>query len=644
MEVINQNLFKELKATGRLPSPKGVALALLNVMQQDDVTIQDIARIVQADPALSGRLIKFANSPSFSSRRLVASVSEAIMVIGLPMVRHLVLGFSVLSSSREGQCFAFNYQEFWSHSLAMGIANQALSARLKGQGDESFTCGLLSGVGRLALATLFPEKYSEALGAGENSSQEELVRLEYERFDTDHNELTAALLKEWGFPAVFIEAVYHQEHPEKADFEPGSRAYALVHSLHFSSNLADLCIADENSRHSLLPGLYVLAARLGIDAEALMILSDEVISEWQQWGQVLEVHTQKLPSFVVMAAALPSSVEAGGNEVSKSLNFAEFPLSILVVDDDKNISIYLQKILTDCGHTVIAVPDGKVGLECVLECNPQIVISDWVMPNMDGIAFCKSLRSMSEGRGVYFIILTSLADEDRLVEAFEAGVDDYLIKPFSEKVLMARLRAGQRVIQLKEEIAREREELRRVASELSVVNLRLQRLAMTDPLTLLPNRRYGMDCLEKEWESAKNTKQRLSCMLIDLDHFKEINDTYGHDVGDAVLKESAKLLKKAIRIQDTIARIGGEEFMVICPNTGRNEAMKNAELIRKAFADGLIRVGTDNIKIKVSIGVAEYVPPMSQFNALIKAADEGLYRAKLEGRNRVVACKPDAIA
>ena len=366
MEVINQNLFKELKATGQLPSPKGVALALLNVMQQDDVTIQDIARIVLADPALSGRLIKFANSPSFSSRRLVASVSEAIMVIGLPMVRHLVLGFSVLSSSREGQCLAFNYQEFWSRSLAMGIANQALSARMKGQGDESFTCGLLSGVGRLALATLFPEKYSEILGAVKSSSQDELLHLEYEQFDTDHNELTAALLKEWGFPAVFIETVYHQEYPEKADFDPGSRAYTLVHSLHFSSSLADLCIADENSRRSLLPGLYVLAARLGIDAEALTALSDEVISEWQQWGQVLEVHTQKLPSFAQMAAALPSSVEAGGSEVSKSLNTTEFPLSILVVDDDKNISAYLQKILTDCGHTVIIIRSASGSLPVVL--------------------------------------------------------------------------------------------------------------------------------------------------------------------------------------------------------------------------------------------------------------------------------------
>ena len=147
MEAINQNRFKELKATGQLPSPKGVALALLNLMQQDDVTIQDIAHVVQTDPALSGRLIKFSNSLHFNTRRPIVSVSEAVMVIGLPMVRQLVLGFSVLSDHRNGKCNAFNYQEFWSSSLATAIANQALSAQAKTSSEETFTCGLLSGIG-----------------------------------------------------------------------------------------------------------------------------------------------------------------------------------------------------------------------------------------------------------------------------------------------------------------------------------------------------------------------------------------------------------------------------------------------------------------------------------------------------------------
>jgi diguanylate cyclase (GGDEF)-like protein len=635
MEAINQNRFKELKATGQLPSPKGVALALLNLMQQDDVTIKDIARVVQTDPALSGRLIKFANSLNFNPRRPIASIPEAVMVVGLPMVRQLVLGFSVLSSHRNGQCDAFNYQEFWSSSLATAIANQALSAQAKTSSEETFTCGLLSGIGRLTLATLFPEKYAEVLNTA--ASPDELLHLEHEQFDTDHNELSAALLKEWGFPAILIETICHHEQPEKGDFQAGSRAYTLVHSLHLSRSLANLCVADESSRRALLPGLYVLGARLGIDAEALMTLSDHVVREWQQWGKILDVPTQELPSFAEMAASLPPLAEAADSEASEKVDQAEFSLRILIVDDDKAVSDYLQQLFASHGHTVFSALNGKEGLEKVLEYNPQLVISDWIMPGMDGIAFCESLRTTRDGRGLYFIILTALADEDRLVEAFEAGVDDYLVKPFSVKVLMARLRAGQRLIQLKEEISREREEVRRVASELAVTNRRLQRLALTDPLTMLPNRRYGMDSLEQEWEAAKNRGLPVTCMLIDLDRFKQINDTYGHDAGDTALKQAAKILKSAARPQDIVSRIGGEEFMVICPDTSLKEGAQYAELIRRTFEDSLVNAGADRIKINVSIGIAEYNPVMPHFSALIKAADDALYRAKLNGRNKVVA-------
>ena len=640
MEAINQNRFKKLKATGQLPSPKGVALALLNLMQQDDVTIQSIARIVQTDPALSGRLIKFANSLHFNTRRHIVSVPESLMVVGLPMVRQLVLGFSVLSDHRIGKCNAFDYQEFWSSSLATAIANQALSAQAKISGEETFTCGLLSGIGRLTLATLFPDKYAKVLSTAADAPPDELIRLEQEQFDTDHNELAAALLKEWGFPVILIETVYYHEQPEKADFQAGSRAYTLVHLLHLSRSLANLCIADEKSRRALQPGLYVLGARLGIDAEALMTLSDHVVREWQQWGKILAVPTQELPSFAEIAVSLPPMVEVADSEASGETDQAEFPLRILVVDDDKAVTDYLKKLLTRHGHTVFLAEDGQEGLEKVLEHNPQLVISDWVMPTMDGIAFCKSLRTTRDGRGLYFIILTALADEDRLVEAFEAGVDDYLVKPYSVKVLMARLRAGQRVIQLKEEISREREEVRRIASELAVTNHSLQRLALTDPLTLLPNRRYGMDSLEQEWEAAKNRDRPVTCMLIDLDHFKQINDTYDHDTGDTALKQAAKILKNAARTQDIVSRIGGEEFMVIFPDTQLKEGAQYAELIRRAFENSLINAGAARIKIKVSIGIAEYNPAMPNFSALIKAADDALYRAKLNGRNRVVVYTP----
>ena len=152
-------------------------------------------------------------------------------------------------------------------------------------------------------------------------------------------------------------------------------------------------------RRGLLPGLYVLGARLGIDAEALMSLSDRVVSEWQQWGKILDVPTQELPPFAEMAASLPPMAEAAGSEVSAKTDQTEFPLRILIADDDSSLSGYLQKLLTNHGHTVFSAADGKEGLEKVLEYNPQLVISDWVMPKMDGIAFCNDCArpGMAEG-------------------------------------------------------------------------------------------------------------------------------------------------------------------------------------------------------------------------------------------------------
>lgn len=635
METINQNRFKELKATGQLPSPKGVALAILNLIQRDDVKVQDISHVVQTDPALTGRLIKYANSVHFSSRRPIASLSEAVVLIGLPMVRQLVLGFSVLSNFRNGKCSAFNYQQFWSSSLATGIAFQALSARASTSGEETFTCGLLSQIGSLALATLYPDQYAEILNATAGKEGNELKRLEQEYFASDHNELSVALLKDWGFPAIFMETVFYHEDPEAAEFHEGSRTYNLVHALHLASCLASICIADENSRRLKLPRLYALGARLGIDSESLMSLNDRIVSEWHEWGRILDVTTHEVPPFAEMAASLPSLPAIGDKEAGEQGGLSDSPMRILVVDDDESIVGMLQKTLSAWGHIVVAATDGYDAQEKAVDFNPQIIISGWILPGMDGIALCKSLRAAREGREVYFLILTAREEEVELIQAFEAGVDDYVLKPFSDKMLKARLRAGQRVIQLQEELTREQEEMRKVASELAVTNRRLQHLAMTDVLTLLPNRRYGMDRMAQEWAAAKRNGRPLSCMLIDLDSFKQINDRHGHDAGDSVLQQAAIILKTFSRAQDRIARIGGEEFLVICPETDLEAATSFAERIRKAFEEASFNLGAEHCRMTISIGVAVRELEMADFSTLLKAADKALYLAKQKGRNLV---------
>ena len=200
-------------------------------------------------------------------------------------------------------------------------------------------------------------------------------------------------------------------------------------------------------------------------------------------------------------------------------------LTVLVVEDDRSTLLLVEHVLKSVGHKVHTAQDGRSGLALAMSIRPQIIISDWIMPGLDGVSFCKALRQTEEGQQMYFIILSALEQDDQLVEAFESGVDDYVTKPFTARVFAARLRAGHRVVKLQEDARRDSENLRRFAAELAVANRRLQQAALTDPLTGLPNRRYGMERLEQEWAASTRTRRPLTCMVIDVDQFKQVNDS-----------------------------------------------------------------------------------------------------------------------
>jgi diguanylate cyclase (GGDEF)-like protein len=210
-------------------------------------------------------------------------------------------------------------------------------------------------------------------------------------------------------------------------------------------------------------------------------------------------------------------------------------------------------------------------------------------------------------------------------------------KPLKPRVLTARLRAGQRIIKLQQEIERDREEIRHFAAELAVTNRRLQEVALTDVLTGFPNRRYAMDRMQQEWAAAQRSGRPMACLAIDLDDFKKVNDTYGHDVGDIVLAKTSAALKADLRAQDVICRTGGDEFLVICPDTGLESAVVCAERVRRSVEDLVIPVGTLVLKGTVSIGVSVRDSGMPDADALIKRADQGAYLAKQRGRNKVAA-------
>jgi diguanylate cyclase (GGDEF)-like protein len=308
---------------------------------------------------------------------------------------------------------------------------------------------------------------------------------------------------------------------------------------------------------------------------------------------------------------------------------------ILVVDDDPSSLKALSALLERNGHQVMNAVNGKEALKLAMQVIPQIVIADRHMPEMDGVELCRSLRQFEAGRRVYMILLTSDESEDRIVEGFDAGADDYVVKPFKAKILLARVRAGMRVVRMQERIDADKATMQLQVGQLGVAKRMLEKTAVTDPLTDLPNRRAAMDALREGWERSIKDDEPLSAIMIDIDKFKRVNDTCGHDVGDAVLKEAAKTLRLLVEPPAMVCRIGGEEFVVVLPGTGGEAAAAIAEKLRSQVEGHAIKAGRFDGRVTISLGVSTRDGLVRDFEHLLKLADEGLYRAKDAGRNRV---------
>ncbi len=606
--------FHELKATERLPAPSGLALAIMQLVQKDDATVQKLAERVKTDPALSEHILSFANSVAFGARRPIASVNDAVTMMGMQSIRLFALSLSLVSNNRGGHCPGFDYSAYWAQALATAVAIAAITAREHtATPDEAFTLGLLLDVGRLALATTWPDIYDDGLCSAQG---DELLHLERERFAVDHQELTLMLLLDWGFPGWLLEAL-------KLSFGmsgEGSTMTRFAEQLIFAQQIARYCVADDLYRVVLLSGLQQSAITHGLEGDVFSQLIDDISEQWFEWGQLTEINADVRLAFPVSQSQYADTLPG---------------LDLLLVDDDQLMLARLSKQLAAAGHRVAVCDDGESALKHIIEHKPQLVITDWRMEPVDGLTLCKTLRGSDIGKNLYLIMLTATANEDALVEAFDAGIDDYVTKPVSLRVLLARIRAGQRIVMLQQELHKEKQDIQRYSAELSVANRRLEMMAYTDILTSLPNRRYALSRLEQEWSAALRYKRPLSVLMLDLDHFKTINDTLGHDGGDVALAHAAKLIKAAVRASDIACRLGGEEFLVIATNTDGAAAVLLAERIRCAIQANQPNDIVLARPMTISIGVASSVGRTCGCEELIKLADQALYKVKADGRNAV---------
>jgi two-component system cell cycle response regulator len=307
-------------------------------------------------------------------------------------------------------------------------------------------------------------------------------------------------------------------------------------------------------------------------------------------------------------------------------------MKILIADDDRMSRRLVQKTLEREGYEVSAVGDGRTALkELSLPDGPRLALLDWMMPELDGPRVCQGVRKQHERPYIHIILLTSRGSKQDVVAGLEAGADDYLTKPCDPAELIARLRVGQRILQLEDRLVEARETMRFRATH--------------DHLTFLLNRGAIVDLLERELVRTLREKGCTIVILGDLDHFKSVNDAFGHLVGDEVLRETARRLHGSARSYDFVGRYGGEEFLLVLNNCDASHALLRAEEIRKAVADPPIQTTRGPLSVTMSVGVLSS-SEWAQHNAeeILCEADAALYRAKASGRNCSQLARPNALS
>jgi two-component system cell cycle response regulator len=302
-------------------------------------------------------------------------------------------------------------------------------------------------------------------------------------------------------------------------------------------------------------------------------------------------------------------------------------MKILIVEDESIFRRMVKKYLLEAGYDIVEAEDGLSAWELFQREPFHLVITDWIMPGLSGPRLVQKIRTSGQKNYTYIIMLTAMDDKDSVVLGLESGVDEYLTKPFNGKELIARVASGMRILKLEE--------------QLKQAHQQMEILAMHDGLTGLLNRRAIEEYAEAEFNLAIRKEHVLSIIMLDIDHFKNINDQFGHKFGDHTLQQVAKLLTNDLRNYDRIGRWGGEEFILVLPDTQLEDAAMVAERIRVKIAKMKISLeNEETFSVQISLGVA-CTGLFSSLAKLIDAADQALYQAKQTGRNRVCIFEPE---
>ena len=297
-------------------------------------------------------------------------------------------------------------------------------------------------------------------------------------------------------------------------------------------------------------------------------------------------------------------------------------IKLLVADDDAVSRKMVEKSALSLKLKVSSAADGNAARDIIERVPINIAILDWMMPGITGIDLSREIRKRKSKEYQYILLLTARNHSEDIIRGLSAGADDYITKPFNLKELEARLKIGKRIINLQR--------------NLLLTQKKLQAIAVHDDLTGLYNRREILRNLEEKFIQAQRETHPLGIIMLDIDHFKQINDRHGHQIGDTVLAEVGRRLKKGLRPYDKVGRYGGEEFLIILPKCGPKATKIIAERVRRNLGDEKIKTGNGDLRVTISLGCAITDPQeVTTVEKLLYRSDMALYHAKAQGRNRV---------
>jgi diguanylate cyclase (GGDEF)-like protein len=606
-------------AADKLPSPNGVASAIMELWEDDNTTVQQLAHLVQADPALTGRLLKLANSAAFASRP-VTSISEAIIKLGMKTVGQLAVAFSLIDKDFDAHCKSFDYPRFWSHSLFMALVCRGIG-RLTGVAppDDLFSCALMARIGLLAFATVYPDEYSDLLDANPDDQTE----AERRKFGFDHNELSAEMLADFGVPEVLAEPARFHEKPETSGFAKGSRSLRLTDAFCLGYRIADLFMGSGTERTRKTIKTLAQVKRLGLAPEPVIEVFDQSVTEWEEWSQIFDLPTPSVRQ--QKGFTRKDADETAATEAERGMR------ALLVSGAGEHHP--LAGLLPDAGVQTHTFESHREMLKFALQIRPQLIVVDATEQEDKRDKLFRLIRSTEWGKSVYIITVLDEADSDNITRAFQAGIDAHIHRDIGADELESRLQAVRRLFDLQLTWQKDRAELRRIANELALSQRRTEVLSLTDQLTNLPNRRSALAAMQQAWRTSNRADMPMSVVMIDIDLFKNVNDTHGHAAGDKVLVDVAKVLRDDIRDGDSVFRMGGEEFLLLSSTSDLKQLVVAAERLRRRIETLTIEFEEKHIRVTISLGMAQREADQKDFDELLVAADQALYAAKSEGRN-----------